>query len=107
MTKHRLSRRATVTLWVLSFVIVTITAGWQRRTGPSYPLRGNLEVAAGEVGGHQRGAAAAGRVTELEQEGDQMRDVLVGASEQKDGPVQMDLFASAPDPVREELLGTQ
>ena len=30
-------------------MIVTITAGWQRRTGPSYPLRGNLEVAAGEV----------------------------------------------------------
>ena len=38
-----------MTLWVLAFVIVTMTAGWQRRTGPSYPLRGDLEVAAGEV----------------------------------------------------------
>jgi len=35
----------TVLLWVLAFVLVALTAGWQRRTGPSYPLRGSAELA--------------------------------------------------------------
>jgi hypothetical protein len=48
MPNARPSRPLTVTLWILAFVIVVFTAGWQRRTGPSYPLRGTIELAAGE-----------------------------------------------------------
>lgn len=45
MTQSIPPRRVTVLLWVLAFVLVVLTAGWQRRTGPSYPLRGSVELA--------------------------------------------------------------
>ncbi len=34
-------------LWTLSFVVMVLAAAWQRRTGPSYPLRGELASPAG------------------------------------------------------------
>ncbi len=36
-------------LWTLSFVVMVLAAVWQRRTGPSYPLRGELGSPAGAV----------------------------------------------------------
>ncbi len=37
-------------LWILAVVITVGLAGYQRRTGPSYPLRGSVETAGGSIG---------------------------------------------------------
>jgi hypothetical protein len=34
-------------LWTLAFVLMFASAAWQRRTGPSYPVRGELHTPAG------------------------------------------------------------
>ncbi len=36
-------------LWGLAFVLMLAAGAWQRRTGPSYPLRGSLPSASGPV----------------------------------------------------------
>jgi hypothetical protein len=46
---RRPSRHRPVLLWILAFVVVLGAASWQRRTGPSYPLTGTLELAGGET----------------------------------------------------------
>ena len=48
MSNVRPSRPVSIAFWVLAFVLVLFTASWQRRTGPSYPLRGSVELASGE-----------------------------------------------------------
>jgi hypothetical protein len=37
-------------LWALAFVLMLAAAAWQRRTGPSYPVRGRLPTAVGAMG---------------------------------------------------------
>ena len=37
----------TVLLWVLALLLMLGTAVWQRRTGPSYPVRGGVQTPAG------------------------------------------------------------
>lgn len=37
-------RRRSVLLWFLAVLLMLGTAVWQRRTGPTYPLRGRIEV---------------------------------------------------------------
>lgn len=43
------SRRATILLWVVAVVIMLATATYQRRTGPTHPLRGSCTLAGEEV----------------------------------------------------------
>jgi hypothetical protein len=44
MTNTTSSRGRTIVLWILAFVLVLAAATWQRRSGPSYPRSGDLEL---------------------------------------------------------------
>jgi len=49
MTSTFKSRRAvSVALWVAAFLVAVLLAVFQRTTGPSYPVRGEVELAGGE-----------------------------------------------------------
>lgn len=39
------SRKTSMLLWVLAFLLMVVAAGYQRRTGPTRPLRGEVELA--------------------------------------------------------------
>jgi hypothetical protein len=45
MDKTGVSRSLNVVLWIVAVALMLGTAYYQRRTGPSYPLRGSFEVA--------------------------------------------------------------
>ncbi len=40
-------RLLSATLWIVAFVLMVLTGGYQRRTGPTYPYRGEVELAGG------------------------------------------------------------
>ena len=44
MTERRHSRGLGVLLWVIAVILMLATAVYQRRTGPTYPYRGEVTV---------------------------------------------------------------
>lgn len=47
-SRGRRSRLSTL-LWTLAFVITLVSALWQRMTGPTYPVRGTVELGGQEI----------------------------------------------------------
>lgn len=49
MQSVRESRAVSLTLWVAAFLVTVLLAGFQRKTGPSYPIDGQVRLPSGET----------------------------------------------------------
>jgi hypothetical protein len=49
MAEERERSRAGAALWLIATLLMLLAAAYQRRTGPTYPVRGEVETAAGTV----------------------------------------------------------
>jgi hypothetical protein len=49
MQSVKKSRGVSLTLWVAAFLVTVLLAGFQRKTGPSYPIDGQVRLSSGET----------------------------------------------------------